>query len=276
MRIPMMRVVLSRLGLVAALLISGEAMAQTAAPPLDVLAPKGPLRVAIAISPAPSALYAVKDAGGQFKGVTVDLGRALAAKIGRPLQFVDYASTGEITAAGDKDAWDVTFMPHDAARAKLVDFGAAYHLLQSTLLVVERAKANTLAEVDRADIRIAGVEGTATGRAASVYYKQAKVVWVRGVDDAVALVNAGNAEAIGLSRESLLGLLGKVPNSKVLDGGFLNSTTSVAVPRGKGAAVLPYVNAFIEEQKANGNVRKSLDAMGLTASMVAPAGMKAE
>ena len=35
-------------------------------------------------------------------------------------------------------------------------------------------------------------------------------------------------------------------------------------------------NAFIEEQKANGNVRKSLDAMGLTSSMVAPAGMKAE
>lgn len=270
-----MSALLLRMAMAAMVLLGSDVMAQ-GNPPLEQLAPKGPVRIAIAISPAPSALYAVRDAGGQYKGVTVDLGNALAARLGRPVQFVAYASTGEITAAGDKDAWDVTFMPHDAARAKLVDFGVAYHLLQSTLLVVERAKANTLAEVDRADIRIAGVEGTATGRAASAYYKQAKIVWVRGVDDAVALVNAGNAEAIGLSRESLLGLLGKVPGSKVLDGGFLNSTTAVAVPRGKGAASLPYVNAFIEEQKASGAVRKSFDAMGLTASSVAPAGMKAE
>lgn len=257
--------------LAAACLLTSTAMAQPA-PPLAELAPKGPVRVAIAISPAPSALYAIKAADGSFKGVTVDLGNALAAKIGRPVQFVAYASTGEITAAGDSDAWDVTFMPHDAARAKLVDFGAAYHLLQSTLLVSGKVAAKTLQEVDRPDIRIAGVEGTATARAAAASFKQAKIMHVRGVDDAVALVNAGNAEAIGLSRESLLGLLDKVPGSRVLDGGFLNSVTAVVVPRGRTAALV-YVSAVVEEEKAKGNIRKSLDAMGLTSSVVAPAGM---
>lgn len=266
-----MRATFSLAALAAALILTGPARAQPA--PLDELAPKGPVRVAIAISPAPSALYAIKDANGQFKGVTVDLGNAIAAKAGRPVQFVAYASTGEITAAGDTDAWDVTFMPHDTARAKLVDFGAAYHLLQSTLLVAGRTNVKTLADVDRPDIRVAGVEGTATARAAAAFLKQAKVVHVRGVDDAVALVNAGNAEAIGLSRESLVGLLDKVPGSRVLDGGFLNTMTAVAVPRGRAAA-LTYANRVIEEQKANGSVRKSLDAMGLTSSVVAPAGAK--
>jgi polar amino acid transport system substrate-binding protein len=265
------RTVLTYLILAVAVFIGAAAQAQT--PPLHELAAKGPLRVAIAISPAPSALYAVKDTNGQFRGVTVDLGNALAARIGRPVQFVAYASTGEITAAGNSDAWDVTFMPYDAARAKLVDFGTPYHLLQSTLLVTGRANAGTLQEVDRADIRIAGVEGTATARAAAAFFKQARVVSVRGVDDAVALVNAGNAEAIGLSRESLVGLLDKVPGSRVLDGGFLNSTTAVAVPKGKTAS-LAYVSAAVEELKANGSVRKSLDAMGLTGSAVAPPGMK--
>jgi polar amino acid transport system substrate-binding protein len=266
-----MRSMLMRATMAIAVFTGSEAMAQTA--PLNELAPKGSVRVAIAISPAPSALYAIRAADGSYKGVTVDLGNALAAKLGKPVQFVAYASTGEITAVGDTDAWDVTFMPHDAARAKLVDFGTPYHLLQSTLLVSDKVSAKTLAEVDRPDIRIAGVEGTATARAAAAHFKQARVTHVRGVDDAVALVKAGNAEAIGLSRESLLGLRDKLPGSRVLDGGFLNSTTSVAVPRGKAAA-LAYVSAFVEEQKTNGSIRRSLDAMGLTASQVAPPGMK--
>jgi polar amino acid transport system substrate-binding protein len=53
----------------------------------------------------------------------------------------------------------------------------------------------------------------------------------------------------------------------------MNSTTSVAVPKGKPAA-LAYVSAFIEEAKASGLVRQAFDEMGLKSSQVAPAGMK--
>ena len=53
----------------------------------------------------------------------------------------------------------------------------------------------------------------------------------------------------------------------------MNSTTSVAVPKGKPAA-LAYVSAFIEEAKASGLVRQAFDEMGLKYSQVAPAGMK--
>jgi len=58
----------------------------------------------------------------------------------------------------------------------------------------------------------------------------------------------------------------------VLDDAFLNSTTSVCVPKGRPAA-LTYANAFVEEAKASGLVRQAFDAMGLKSSVVAPAGM---
>jgi polar amino acid transport system substrate-binding protein len=45
------------------------------------------------------------------------------------------------------------------------------------------------------------------------------------------------------------------------------------VPKGRPAA-LAYVSEFIEEAKASGLVRSALDEMGLTASQIAPAGMK--
>jgi len=83
----------------------------------------------------------------------------------------------------------------------------------------------------------------------------------------------GKLDAIAFSRESLTGLQTKVPGSRILDGGFMNSTTSVAVPKGKPAA-LAYVSEFIEEAKASGLVRKAFDEMGLKSSQVAPAGMK--
>ena len=88
----------------------------------------------------------------------------------------------------------------------------------------------TLADANRAGVRIAGVDGTATFRASHAASSNATHVTVKGVDEAVSLMKAGQADAIALSRESLTGLKDKIPGSHILDGGFLNSTTAVAVP----------------------------------------------
>jgi polar amino acid transport system substrate-binding protein len=260
--------------LIAGLLACGAAVGQDKDAALKELAPTGKLRVAIAVSPAPSALYVIKDAaGGHYRGVSVDLGTELAKRLGVPVELVPYLASGEITDAAAKGVWDVTFMPYDAERAKQVDFGAAYHLLQSTYLVAPKSPIQSLAEVDRAGVRIAGVANTATARAAAASLKTATIVSVKGVDEAVEFMRAGKADAIALSRESLMGLVPQMPGSRILDGGFLNSVTAVAVPKGKPAA-LAYVSAFVEEAKASGTVRKSFDAVGLTTAQIAPAGMK--
>lgn len=240
---------------------------------MNQLVPTGTLRVAIAVGPAPSALYAVKDAGGQPRGVAVDLGTALAKKLGKPVQLVEYLASGAITNDADKGVWDVTFMPVDAERARRVSFGAAYHVLTSTYLVTANAPVKTIADADRPEVRIAIVDGTATSRAARAASKSATFIVIGGVDEGVALLKDGKADAIALSRESLTGLVDKLPGSRILDGGFLNSYTAVAVPNGKPEA-LAYVTDFVEEMKASGAVRNSFDAIGLKASVVAPAGAK--
>jgi len=254
-------------------LAGGTAAADDGAAIRD-LTPTGRLRVAVAISPAPSALYSVKDAAtGKLRGVTIDLGTALAKKIAVAPQFVEYLASGEIQNSAASGVWDVTFMPVDEARKKFVDFGSPYHLLQSTYLVAPGSKVNSIAEVNAAGVRIAGVADTATYRASQKASPSATHVAVAGVDAAVELMRAGKADAIPLSRESLTGLAAKIPGSRILDGGILDSTTAVAVPKNKPAA-LAYVSAFIEEEKASGAVRRAFDAMGLTSSQVAPAGMK--
>jgi polar amino acid transport system substrate-binding protein len=237
------------------------------------LASTGALRVAIAVGPAPSGIYALKDADGAYRGITIDLSKRLGEKLGVPIVFVPYLGSGEIQASAASGAWDVTFMPVDAERRKFVDFGAPYHLLQSTYLVAPGSGIKTIEDVNTPGMRIAGVRDTATFRASNRASPRATHVAVSGVDEAVAMMRSGSVDAIALGRASLTGLMAKIPGSRVLDAGFLNSTTAVAVPKGRTAA-LEYVSAFIEEAKATGLVRRAFDDVGLTTEQIAPAGMQ--
>jgi len=250
------------------------AMGAAADDTIKELAPTGTLRVAVAVGPAASALWCVRDpATGKPRGVPVELGTALAQKHKVSVELVEYDSSGKIIAATNSNVWDVTFVPVDDDRKKVVDFGAPYHLLQSTYLVAPGSTIQTVDEVNRAGVRIAGVDGTATFRAALRTAPNATPVTVKGPDEGVALMRAGKVDAIALSREAVGGLVDALPGSRVLDGGFLNSTTAVAVAKNKPSA-LAAVTAFVEEAKPSGLIRRALDGMGLKTSQVAPVGMK--
>jgi len=239
---------------------------------LKELAPTGKLRLAIAVAPSPSAQFAIKD-GDSYRGVAVTLGRALAKRLGVPIEILPHQASGEIQNSAADNRWDVAFLPVDEERKKFVDFGNAYHLLQSTFLAAPGSKINSVKDANAKGIGIGGVANTATFRAAMKATPNATHIEFAKVDAAVTAMQERKIEAIALSRESLSGLVGKIAGSRILDDAFLNSSTAVCVPKGKPAA-LAYVSEFIEEAKASGLVRSALDDVGLKSSQVAPAGMK--
>ena len=263
-------------GLVLGLCALAELVGAASAADADLLreiAPTGKIRVAVAVAPTPSAFWATKDATtGELRGVTLELGRALATKLDLPVSFVVFASSGEIVKAEAANTWDVTFVPVDAARKRDIDFGAPYHVLQSTYLAGPQSRVQTLADANAPGVRVLGVADTATFRASQAASPQATHTTVANVDEAIRLIAEGQGDLVALSRESLGGLVGKVPGARVLAGAFLNSTTAVAVPKGRPIA-RAYVAEFIEQAKADGTVRRALDQLGLTKSVVAPVGM---
>ncbi len=205
--------------------------------------------------------------------MTIDLSKRLAEKLGVPVVFVPYLGSGAIQGSATSGLWDVTFMPVDDERRKLLDFGAPYHLLQSTYLVAPNSALRTIADANAVGVRIAGVKDTATFRASLRASPKATHIELDGVAAAIDLMRAGKTDAIALGRASLGGLLTSIPGARVLEGAFLNSTTAVAVPKGNDAA-LAYVSTFIEEAKASGLVRRAFDDVGLVAEQIAPLGMK--
>ncbi|HEX4330391.1 MAG TPA: transporter substrate-binding domain-containing protein [Burkholderiales bacterium] len=238
---------------------------------LRELAPTGKLRAGVAVGAVSSPTWSVRDpATGQPRGVAVDLAGALAAQLGVPLDLKPYASTGEITNAGPKGEWDVGFMPRDATREAILDFGPAFFLVESTWLVRADSGITTLADVDKPGVRPAGVAGTTTARSATRSLKNVKMVEYRTSDELIAHMRARDVDAIALGRESLVDLANKqLPGSRVLPGYYQATGVSIVVPKNHAAA-LAYVTDFMEKAKADGTVKKALEKSGLPDAAVAP------
>ena len=257
---------------IAALALAGSSVTSSAAPGAMELATPGTLEVGVVEAPNAGVFFVSKDKEtGQLHGVTIDLGAALAQKLGVKVAYKIFPNSGECTEATSAGTVDVAFMPVDAERKTKVDFGPAYYLLESTYLVSGASKIATLAEVDRPGVHVVGIANTTTIRASARTLKNTQPIAVRSVDEALDMMRSGRADALALGRDSLKPLLATLPRSRIVEGGFQETSISVAVPKNKPGS-LATVTHFLEEAKASGAVRRAFDKIGLEDEPVAPAG----
>lgn len=232
------------------------------------LVPTGKLRVALVFAPSMSIFFVVKDADGKPRGVTADLADALGKKLDVPVDLVLFPNSGLATDALEAGSVDVAFMPVDEERRKRIAFGPNYVLGESTYMATAASGAKTVADVDRAGMRVIGIANTTTIRAAGRTLRNTTISPVTSVDDAIAMMRDGKADAFALSRDSLPTYVKQIPGSRMVDGAFQQIGIAIAVAKGKPAA-LAAVTAFMDEAKRTGVVRRALDNAGF-ADPVAP------
>ena len=236
---------------------------------LKEFAPTGTLRGGVVVAPAASAFFAIRDGGGEVKGVTVDLIRGFAAALKLPLALQIYDNSGQVTDAVGKGDCDLAFMPQDAERAKRVEFGPAYYFIESTYLVPAGSTIKTIGEVNRQGRRIVAISNTTTARSARRTAPNAIVEEVASVDRMTEMARQGDGDAFALSHDSFAGLLPKLPGARVLPGNFQQTGIAVAVPKGRPVA-LRIASELLEVAKRSGVVRRALDAAGFPEAVVAP------
>ncbi len=227
----------------------------------DEIAPTGKLRVAIGISVAGGAYWSRKTENG-YGGVPVDLGKAMADQLGLPVEYIAYPNSGEITDAAAKGAWDVSFLPEDAERAKKIAFGPIYEVAEATYIVKAGSTIKDFASLDQAGVNVAAVNGTTTMRGAVAHLKHAKVTGYQTFDEIFNLLKDGKVDAFALSRDQLNALAKKIPGSRVLDETFKQTVTAVAVPLNHPLS-LEFASKFMTEAKTDGLLRKAFDNNGL-------------
>lgn len=233
------------------------------------LMPTGRLRVGVAYAPAPTPIFVARDSAGNIHGVPLDLGRALANELGVPIEVLAVATTAELTQACCAGAIDVGFMPADEARRELLDFSAPYFIIESTYLAAGSSGIETLADVDRPGITVVGISGSTTIRAADRNLQTAQIVAATSIDEALALMKTGKAQAFALTHDALPPLQKLLPGSRILDGAFQVTGVAMAVQKSRPAA-LACITDFVQRAKANGTLRRAFDAAGLNGLSVAP------
>jgi polar amino acid transport system substrate-binding protein len=227
---------------------------------MNELSPTGKLRVGIVYAPTKSVFFVLKD-GDNADGVTVDLGAALGKRLNLPVEFVMYPNSGLVTDAVESGAVDVGFMPIDEQRRNRLAVGPDYVRAESTYMVTSASGAKTVQDVDKAGMRVIGIANTTTIRAAERTLRNTTISPVTSVDDAMAAMKGGSADAFALGRGDLPAYVKQVPGSRITDGHFQQMGIAIAVQKGKPQA-LAIVTEFMNAAKKDGTVRKALDRAG--------------
>lgn len=226
------------------------------------IAPTGKLRVAIAISPAGGAFWSTRKPDGNYAGVPVDLGKAMALKLGVPVEYVVHQNSGQITDQASAGKWDVTFLPQDAERMNRMSFGPAYEVADATYIVKPGSSVTTFQQLDQPGVKVAAVNNTTTMRGAIAHLKHAKVTGYQTYDEIFGLLKNGEIDAFALSRDQLEAMAKLIPGTHVLGETFKKTTTAVAVPLDHPQA-LTFVTTFMTEAAASGLLRRAYDDNGL-------------
>jgi len=235
------------------------------------LLPAGTLRVGVVCAPTAGVFFVGVDGQARPHGVTVDLGTDLAHRLDAEPVFDVFPNSGECTDALAAGRIDVAFMPVDDHRRAKVDFGSAYYLLRSTLLIAATAGLRSMADYRDRGGRFVGIAGTTTLRAAARAFGTERAVEARSVEEALALFGAGDVDAVALSEDYLRAVQADYPGSVVMADAFQETSISIAVGKGRAAA-LAFASGFLEDAKETGMLRTVFDRHGLAGEPVAPPG----
>ena len=253
--------------LAAALLI----FAATAAPASDLgreLAPTGTLRATyIATNPVQAF---VDPATKEVRGPAAELARELAKRAGVPFAVTGARGVqGVIDSVKDGTA-DIGFVAFDPVRAAHVDFSQNYALAQNTYIVADNSPIKSIADVDRAGVRI-GVGArdagdyflTRTLKAATLVRNDG------GIGDAAAkALLAGELEAYAGNRMRLHAVAQKTPGLRLVPDNFYGVEQAIIVPKGN-AARLAIVEKLIDEARTSGLIADAIARAGLVGVDVA-------
>ena len=232
------------------------------------LAPTGVLRAAVNMSNF--LLVTGSTPTGDPAGVSPDLARAVADRLGVPLSLVPFKNPGELADAAEQDVWDIGNIGAVAERAKTITFSPAYAEIEATYLVPKDSPFDHIDQVDQEAVRIALYERSAYGLWLSDNIRHAKLIMADGLDASFDLFVEQKLDALAGLRPRLIDDVQKLPGARIVDGRFtvVQQAIGTQPERVLGAA---FLRDFVEEVKANGLIAELINKHGVVGRLtVAP------
>jgi len=259
---------LARLG-AAALLVALAACGSAPGPrpvataPSEVrqaLAPTGVLRIGI-YPGSPTSMVRVPGSD-ELRGVTVDLGRALAASLGVEPRFVMHQRVAEVVDAIKAGQVDFTITNASPARAKDVDFTAPLLGLELGYLVMPGSPVAAIDAVDRPGVRVGVSQGSSSQAALGRQFKHAALLPAASLALAAEQLRSGAIDAFATNKGILYEMADGLPGARLLDGRWGIERLAIAVPQGRQVG-RAHLERFAETARSDGTVQRAAQRAGL-------------
>ena len=236
---------------------------------LQAFSPQGRLRASINLG---NAVLAGRDAAGEPKGVSIDLAREFARRLGVQAELVVFDTAGKSVDAVAGEQADIGFFAIDPKRGEHIAFTPPYVLIEGCYMVREDSPLRSNEEVDRAGQRVVVGRGSAYDLFLTRELKNAEIVpapssqaVIQHFLDSGAEVAAGVKQQLEMDAKRLGGV-------RLLPGRFMVIRQAMGCPRSRGGEAAAYLSAFVEVMKASGFVAEALKRHGIEGAAVAPAG----
>jgi polar amino acid transport system substrate-binding protein len=234
---------------------------------LKDLAPSGKLRAAINFG---NPVLAQKDpSNGEPRGISADLARELARRLGVAVEFSGFDTAGKAFEALKAAECDVGFLANEPARAAEIAFTAPYVVIEGTYMVRSDSPLRQVDQVDREGVRIAVGNKAAYDLYLSRTLKHAQLVRAPSSAAAMELFLLETLDAAAGVRQPLVKFAAAHPGLRVMDERFMAIEQAMCMPQGREAGAR-YLRNFVEEMKASGFVAAGLERSGQGDAMVAP------
>jgi polar amino acid transport system substrate-binding protein len=231
------------------------------------LAPTGKLRAVINLG---NPILAGRDpATGEARGVSVDLARELARRLGVDAELVTVQSARQSVEALKEGRVDVGFVAIDPERAQDIAYTAPYVVIEGAYLVRNDSALRANEEVDREGVRVAVGEKSAYDLYLTRELKKAKIERVPTSPMVVDHFLANGLDVAAGVKQQLEADARRVPGVRLLPGRFMVINQAMGTPRGHAAAA-GYLARFVEEMKSSGFVAGSLQRHGIQGAAVGP------
>ena len=235
---------------------------------IEQLAPKGYLRAAINLSNF--LLVTGTDDQGNPEGVSPDLAKALANELNIKYKLIPFKRPGELADAVIDDVWDIGNIANESERAKSITFSHPYTLIESTFLVRESSKINSLKDVDKKDVRIAVAERSAYDLWLTENIKNAELIRAKSIDLSFKIFEDNSYEVLAGLKPRLIDDLKNTKNCKILPGAFTFIKQCIGSKPGNPEAE-KFINNFIEKNTKNGFIESLLLKHNVLGKLSVPA-----
>jgi polar amino acid transport system substrate-binding protein len=222
---------------------------------VSAFTPTGALRASINLG---NPILAGKDANGEPAGVSVDLAREFARRLGVQLELVVFEKAAASVEAVRTEQADIGFFAIDLLRSEGMQFTAPYVLIEGSYLVPASSAIARNEDVDRSGTRIAVGAGSAYDLFLTREIRQAGIVRVQGAKGVMDSLHAGQVEVAAGIRQVLEAEAARTPGLRLLPGRFMVIRQAMGTPSSRGAEAGAALAAFVEDMKASGFVAEAL------------------